>query len=132
MEDTYFGGRDYCNKDEKRVGRLLAEAGILNEYSKEFPTVDRLGRHGKREVDFWLDQPRMLRGFPRPVQAIEVKSSDKINGRGRCQRRELLTAGVETFKVTPNIIELWEREGILEDFGLATKTIRGRRRKKKR
>lgn len=115
-EDSYYRGREYCNIYEKRMAMLLAENEIESEYSKQFATVDRCGNPSVREVDFWLDRPRRLRGVSWPVQAIEVKGRTK-SGRARLQRRELLAIGVRTFTATPSIINMWQKEGLLMDEG---------------
>ena len=127
-EDLEYNGIKYFNMLEKRVAILLAENEVPFEFSKRFETQTKKGRPNFREVDFWLDAPRVLRGCPSSVQALEVKSRIRA-GRSRCQRLELLTAGIETFTVLPHTVDLWEREGLFEDFGLTEKTIRGHKKR---
>ncbi len=99
---------------EKRVAILLFENGIDNVYSKEFKTTDRDGKPNTRQVDFYiLGDPIMVNGCDWPVQAIEVKNNANST-RAKAQKRELLEVGIRTLTATPEVVEMWESQGLLQ------------------
>ena len=130
-EDFYYRKRNYCNMLEKRVAILLYENGIKSEYSKEFKTVDRHGNPNTRQVDFYIvGEPIMVNGCTWAVQAIEVKCSPNST-RAKAQKAELLAVGIRTFTASPDVVEMWERDGLLQGKSPVAKKYTRPCRKKK-
>jgi len=93
------------------MAAVFKKEGIRYEYGVFF----RVGNGGRqREVDFVLKTPmRPKRCNNGPVKYIEIKG--RITPAARKQHNELKEVGVETFIVTENLIDFYEKNGFLEE-----------------
>ena len=104
-------GRRYASPLEERMAAVFKKEGIRYEYGVFF----RVNKGAKeREVDFVLKTPaRPKRCDNGPVKYIEIKG--RITSAARKQHDELKGAGVETFIVTAELVEFYEKNGFLEE-----------------
>lgn len=107
-------GRKYASPLEERMAAVFEKEGIGYRYGVFFRVKNG---DKQREVDFVLKTPvQPKRCDNEAVKYVEIKG--RISHAAMKQHNELKDAGVETFIVTEELVDFYEKNGFLEEAAM--------------